>query len=298
MVWIPSGEFEMGADDGRPDERPVHRVTLNGFWMDVHEVTNAEFQRFVDATGYLTVAERPLDAGAFPGVPREKLVPGSLVFREPRPDEAVAGYLAWWSFVPGANWRHPRGPESDLEGLGDHPVVHVAYEDAAAYARWAGKSLPTEAQWEYAARGGLKQATYPWGNELVEGGKAQANLWQGSFPRANSEADGHRFTAPVAQFAPNGYGLFDMAGNVWEWCADWYRPDAYDSGALSNPRGPASSVDPDEPETPKRVVRGGSFLCTDQYCAGYRVAARMKSSSDTGLANTGFRCVKNVEVKR
>ncbi|MCO5296438.1 MAG: formylglycine-generating enzyme family protein [Fimbriimonadaceae bacterium] len=298
MVWIPGGEFQMGSEDGRPDERPVHTVELDGFWMDTHEVTNAEFKRFIDATGYVTVAERPLDPKDFPGVPPDKLVPGSLVFHEPGADQQVQGYLEWWVYLPGASWKHPLGPESDLKGLEDHPVTHVAYEDAEAYAKWAGKSMPTEAQWEYAARGGLKGESYPWGNELVDGGKDQANIWQGTFPRKNTEKDGFRLTAPVGSFAPNGYGLYDMAGNVWEWCADWYRPDGYTSSTKRNPTGPDSSFDPDEPGVPKHVVRGGSFLCTDQYCSGYRVASRMKSTADTGLANTGFRCVKNPEVAK
>lgn len=293
MVWIVGGSFTMGADDGRADENPTHEVSLNGFWMDVHEVTNDQFAEFVKATGYVTVAERKPTAEEFPGASEELLVPGSLVFHTPRPDEEQLGYLSWWAYVPGANWRHPLGPDSSLDTLGKHPVVHIAWEDAMAYAKWADKALPTEAQWEFAARGGRAGVPYAWGDTLEDGGASQGNIWQGRFPRRNSLEDGFERTAPVKSFPPNPFGLYDMGGNVWEWCLDWYHPDGYASASSRNPAGPESSEDPDEPGVPKRVVRGGSFLCNASYCAGYRVSARMKSSPDTGLSHTGFRCVRN-----
>lgn len=282
MVWIPGGEFVMGDDAGRDDEKPAHKVKLDGFFMDRHEVTNAEFARFVSATSYKTVAEIPPRPEDFPGAPSELLVPGALVFR------AGKG----WSYVPGAQWRHPEGPNSSLSGRENHPVVQVAWEDAAAYAKWAGKNLPTEAQWEYAARAG-RRTEHIWGDDAFDDEKPQANIWQGAFPTVNENTDGFSATSPVESFAANGNGLYDMAGNVWEWCADFYRPDAYLSSAAANPKGPEDSFDPAEPNLVKRVVRGGSFLCADCYCRGYRAAARMKSSPDTGLMHTGFRCVIN-----
>lgn len=284
MVWIPAGSFEMGTDDGLLDERPRHRVELDGFWMDRTEVTNRQFTTFVAATGYVTIAEKKPDPKDFPGAPPENLVPGALVFVEGK----------GWSYVPGASWRHPEGPKSTIEGKEDHPVVQVAWDDAVAYAKWAGKELPTEAQFEYAARGG-KAVRYAWGDTPPDDKKPMANIWQGTFPEKNLVTDGFRTTAPVGSFPKNGYGLSDMAGNVWEWCADWYRPDAYASASKKNPAGPNDSVDPDEPGMAKRVVRGGSFLCADCYCRGYRVTARMKSSPDTGLYHTGFRCVINTK---
>lgn len=310
MVWIPGGEFSMGSLDPRgelcggnepmEDARPIHRVYVDGFWMDRTEVTNAEFARFVAATGYVTVAERPLRPEDFPGVPLDRLVAGSLVFTPPDHAVPLGDFLRWWSYVPGANWRQPTGPGSSLEGRAHHPVVHVAYEDAEAYARWAGKRLPTEAEWEFAARGGLSGQAYAWGNELNPGGRWMANIWEGDFPHANSAADGHADAAPVASFPPNGFGLHDVAGNVWEWCSDWYRPDTYARqasapGAVRNPRGPAAadSLDPLEPGQPKRVQRGGSFLCTDQYCTRYRLGTRGKGAPDTGSNHVGFRCVRS-----
>ena len=282
MVWVPAGKFTMGAESGRPDERPEHEVELSGFWIDKTEVTNAQFSEFVRSTGYVTVAERTLDPKEFPGVPKEKLVPGALVFTEGK----------GWAYVPKANWRHPEGPASSIAGKQDHPVVQVSYDDAVAYATWAGKSLPTEAQFEYAARGGLKAAKYSWGTDPPSDKSPQANFWQGSFPVKNDNTDGFVRTAPVGSFAPNGFGLSDMSGNVWEWCLDWYRPDSYQMSRTRNPSGPDDSLDPEEPGIGKRVVRGGSYLCADCYCQGYRLTARMKTSPDTALGHTGFRCVK------
>lgn len=295
MVWIPSGTFYMGSENGNPDERPVHLVTVNGFWMDKTEVTNDQFDKFVKATGYITVAERAPKAEDFPGAPKEALVPGSVVFRPPAGQiVSLENHYAWWEYRPGANWRQPDGPGSSIEGKGDHPVVHVCWDDAVAYAKWAGKRLPTEAEWEYAARGGLDRKDYAWGNTF-DTNRYPANIWQGRFPSENTAADKHTATAPVAQFPPNGYGLHDMAGNVWEWSADWYRPDYYAQSPATNPQGPADSFDPQEPNLPKKVIRGGSYLCNEAYCTGYRPSARMKSSPDTGLSHTGFRCVANTQ---
>jgi formylglycine-generating enzyme required for sulfatase activity len=293
MAWIPGGVFWMGSDDGQEDEKPVHQVAVNGFWMDKTEVTNEQFEKFVRATGYVTVAERKPDAKDFPGVPAEKLVPGSVVFR-PKPDTvSLENHFVWWEYVAGANWRHPEGPDSTITGREKHPVVHICWFDAQAYAQWAGKRLPTEAEWEFASRGGREREPYMWGGEVAPGGKWQANIWQGRFPNENTQSDGFRGAAPVASFAPNGYGLFDMAGNVWEWCADWYLPDYYESAPPRNPPGPDTSFDPNEPGVAKRVQRGGSYLCSDLYCIGYRPSARMKASPDTGLSHAGFRCVRS-----
>jgi sulfatase modifying factor 1 len=293
MVWIPGGTFWMGAEDGRPDEAPVHQVTVDGFWIDRTEVSNEQFEKFVRATSYVTVAERKPDPKEFPDAKPELLVPGSVVFSPPTGEVPLTDVSAWWEYVPGANWRHPEGPDSSITGREQHPVVHVAWEDAVAYAQWAGKRLPTEAEWEYASRGGREKEPYVWGKEQVPGGKWQANIWQGRFPNENTVADGFKGTAPVASFAPNGYGLHDMAGNVWEWCADWYRPDYYGQSPAKNPPGPDSSFDPEEPGARKRVQRGGSYLCNDSYCSGYRPGARMKCTPDTSLSHTGFRCVRS-----
>jgi formylglycine-generating enzyme required for sulfatase activity len=309
MRWVPPGEFTMGVDSdpGWPDERPAHRVRVDGFWIDEHEVTNAEFRQFVDATGYETTAERPPDVGTImsqvppgtPPPPPENLVPGSLVFRPtdaPVPLDDVSG---WWKWTPGASWRHPEGPGSDIAGEDDHPVVHVSWDDAVAYARWAGKRLPTEAEWEHAARGGMEGKPYAWGDAAPGSGRAwQANIWQGSFPYRDSAADGHAGTAPVKSYPPNGFGLYDMAGNVWEWCADWYRRDLYRTRAggvaVANPSGPEQPDDPAHPFTPMRVQRGGSFLCNDEYCSRYRPSARHGCSPDTGMSHVGFRCAMSL----
>jgi len=293
MVWIPPGKFWMGAEDGQNDEKPVHEVDENGFWMDKTEVTNEEFEKFVRATRYVTVAERKPDPKDFPGVPLENLVAGSIVFTPPPGEVPLDNHYAWWSYVPGADWRHPQGPDSNIRGLEKHPVVQVCWDDAMAYCKWAGRRLPTEAEWEYASRGGLDRQAFSWGKDKVPDNKWQANIWQGQFPNENSLSDGFRGTAPVATFPPNKFGLYDMGGNVWEWCADWYRPDYYEQSAKQNPPGPGDSFDPNEPGVAKRVTRGGSFLCSELYCTGYRPSARMKTSPDTGLSHTGFRCVKD-----
>ena len=292
MLWIPAGTFRMGGGP-HPDCKPVHTVALDGFWMDKTTVTNGEFAKFVAATRYKTVAERKPDARDFPGVPEDKLVPGSLVFTPPPDAVALNDASAWWVYVAGADWRHPSGPTSDVKDKGDYPVVQVAYEDAAAYAKWAGKRLPTEAEFEYAARGGLDQKEFAWGDEFKPNGKFMANTWQGQFPVRNSKEDGFTGVAPVASFAANGYGLHDMSGNVWEWCSDWYRPDYYANSPEKNPQGPDKSFDPDEPTAAKRVQRGGSFLCSDEYCGAYRPGIRGKGEVSSAASHLGFRCAKS-----
>lgn len=291
MVWIPEGEFEMGSKTGPPDARPVHPVSVDGFWMDETEVTNAQFAEFVEATGYVTVAERKPDAKDFPQAPPEMLVPGAIVFTPASHAVSLDNALQWWRWQPGASWRHPEGPGSSIQGRDSHPVVQVAWEDAAAYAKWAGKRLPTEAEWERAARGGVEQKIYVWGNDKHPKGKWMANVWSGSFPVQNTKEDGYAYSAPVKSFPPNAYGLYDMSGNVWEWTADWYRPDYYARAPKDNPKGPSDSLDPEEPGIPKKVTRGGSFLCTDEYCIGYQPGIRSKTSPDSALQHTGFRCV-------
>ncbi len=298
MVWIPGGEFSMGSDHpDMADARPVHAVHVDGFWIDETDVTNAQFAKFVQATHYVTVAERKPSGPEFKGVPPEKLVPGSVVFTPPSGPTALDNVANWWAWVPGANWRHPQGPGSDLRGREDHPVVQVAWEDAVAYARWAGKRLPTEAEWEFAARGGLDRQTYTWGSELKPSGKWLANTFQGHFPDRNTAEDGYTGTSPVRTFAANGYGLYDMAGNVWQWCSDWYRADYYEqlskARVTSNPQGPADSFDPDEPGVAKRVQKGGSFLCSDQYCTRYMPGSRGKGEPRTSTNHAGFRCVRS-----
>jgi formylglycine-generating enzyme len=308
MVWIPGGEFDMGAADPAGidqtragmeallDSRPVHRVRVDAFWMDATEVTNQKFAQFVSATGHVTHAERALNRAEFPQADPGKLEPGSVVFTPPNAPVPLDNPMRWWSWINGADWRHPEGPQSSLSGRSLHPVVHVAYADAEAFCRWRGGRLPTEAEWEFAARGGLAGKRYPWGDEFKPGGRWMTNSFQGRFPDYNSKEDGHPWTAPVAQYPANGYGLFDVAGNVWEWVSDWYRPDYYatlaKSGTIAiNPQGPASSFDPDEPRTMKRVHRGGSFLCTSQYCSRYMVGTRSKGDVATSTNHLGMRCV-------
>lgn len=306
MAWIEGGSFTMGASDrqGREDEYPQHTVQVKGFWMDITEVTNAQFAAFVKATGYLTTAEQKPDWAEIqkqlpPGTPKPAdslLVPSSLVFVASASPIPLHDASQWWQWKQGANWRHPQGPGSDIKGKENHPVVHISWDDANAYAKWAGKRLPTEAEWEFAARSGMEGKIYTWGDEAVNQGKQKTNIWQGRFPDDNKIQDGFRGSAPVKSFMPNSYGLYDIAGNVWEWCSDWYDQSYYASLAgkpAVDPTGPAASNDPQEPGIPKRVVRGGSFLCHDSYCASYRVSARMKTSPDTGLEHTGFRCVAN-----
>lgn len=295
MVWIKPGFFWMGSNEKSfTDAGPPHQVQLDGFWLDKTEVTNAQFARFVKATGYKTIAERKPKQEDFPTAPPENLVAGSLVFTPPTKTVSKRSHLNWWRYVPGANWQHPYGPKSNISGKDKYPVVQIAFADALAYANWAGKRIPTEAEFEYAARGGLDGKKYSWGDELKPGGIWQANIWQGVFPYENTKEDGFVETAPVESFSANGYGLYDMTGNVWEWCSDWYRADYYmkflGAQVAKNPQGPDSSLDPGEPKVPKRVQRGGSFLCTDQYCARYMVGARGKGEPDSGCSNVGFRC--------
>ncbi|WP_250477977.1 MULTISPECIES: formylglycine-generating enzyme family protein [unclassified Caballeronia] len=313
MVWIPGGDFLMGSEHPRalPNERPAHEVRLHGYWIDRHDVTNAQFARFVAATGYLTTAERKprwedLAVQLPPGTPRpadDTLVPGGLVFTGTDAPVALNDYSRWWKFVPGANWRHPTGPDSSIAGKETHPVVQVSYEDALAYAHWAHKRLPTEAEWEYAARGGLEQADYAWGNEFTPRGKKMANTWDDTarpFPVTLDRGSQEKVqvgTTAVGSFAPNGYGLYDMAGNVWQWVADWYRADAFriesaSGRVVSNPSGPSSSYDPDNGPTasaPERVTRGGSFLCSETYCISYRTSARRGTDPMNGMSHLGFR---------
>jgi formylglycine-generating enzyme required for sulfatase activity len=300
MVWIPGGTFLMGSNDFYPEERPVHRVKVDGFWMDEHPVTNAQFRRFVKETGYVTVAERAPDPAEYPGVDPARLVPGSLVFRRPARPVSLGDPRGWWMYVPGAYWKHPEGPGSHLGGRERHPVVHIAYEDATTYAAWAEKALPTEAEWEFAARGGLEGAIYTWGNEFAPRGRLMANTWQGEFPWQNLNQDRYERTSPVGAFAPNGYGLFDMAGNVWEWTSDFYSPRHPDEAPRAcciprNPRvGPAAqSPMAGQPggHIPRRVLKGGSHLCAPNYCLRYRPAARQEQTVDSSASHIGFRCI-------
>jgi formylglycine-generating enzyme len=308
MVWIPGGEFSMGAQDppdvndsvgmqATRDSRPIHRVYVDGFWMDKSEVTNDQFAAFVKATGYVTIAEKTPLAKDFPGAPPENLVAGSVVFSAPAHAVPLDNHLQWWSYAKGANWRRPLGPGSSIEGKGNLPVVHVAYDDAMAYASWSGARLPTEAEWEFAARGGLTGEVFPWGSGFRKDGAFMANSHQGHFPDRDTGEDHYEGVAPVAQFPPNGYGLYDVGGNVWEWVTDYYHPDYYAQLAAAgsvarNPQGPDRSFDPDEPGIVKRVHRGGSFLCTDQYCSRYMVGTRGKGEPATGTNHVGFRTVR------
>ena len=306
MVWIPGGEFSMGARSpmdsndvvgmqATTDSRPIHRVAVDGFWMDATEVTNEQFDRFTKATRYITVAERTPTAADYPTAAPEDLTPGSVVFAPPDHAVPLNDHFQWWAWVDGASWRKPTGSGSSIKGREKYPVVHIAYEDAQAYAKWAGKRLPTEAEWEFAARGGLSGALYPWGDNFKENGQWMANVHQGNFPNIDTGADAFVGIAAVAKYPPNNYGLYDVGGNVWEWTSDWYRPDYYTqlaaSGVARNPKGPTEPFDPTEPTEKKRVHRGGSFLCTDQYCSRYAVGTRGKGEITTGTNHLGFRCV-------
>jgi len=309
MAYIPGGTFSMGgsSEDAYPDEFPAHKVSVSAFYMDKHEVTNAQFQEFVRATGYKTIAERPIDWTELsqqlpPGTPKPAdslLLPGSMAFKPTATPVSLHDYSQWWQWVTGACWYQPEGPGSAIDDRLQHPAVHIAWDDAVAYAKWAGKRLPTEAEWEWAAKGGSEHMIYPWGNDQPDKAIDRANFWQGSFPYLNNKLDGFAGTAPVRSFPANGYGLYDMAGNVWEWCHDKYDLRHYEREASQtnsqNPKGSDEYFDPYEPGAPKHVMRGGSFLCNDSYCSGYRVSRRMSSSRDTGFNHTGFRCVKDVK---
>jgi sulfatase modifying factor 1 len=301
MVWVEGGSFLMGSEDFYPEERPVHEVAVDGFWIDEHQVTVAEFRRFVKATGYVTMAERPLDPADYPDADPDLLVPGSLVFHRTPGPVPLDNYMNWWSYVPGANWRRPEGPGSTLNGRDRHPITHVAWEDVSAYAAWAGKELPTEAEWEFAARGGLASKIFTWGDQFAPRGRMMANTWQGEFPWQNLLQDRFERTSPVGSFPPNGYGLFDMAGNVWEWTTDFYTPQHDEEpqhaccGPVANPRvtSPDKSYETGRPgeHIPRRVVKGGSHLCAPNYCLRYRPAARQAQAVETSTGHIGFRCV-------
>jgi formylglycine-generating enzyme required for sulfatase activity len=320
MAWVPGGEFMMGSDykQAQPNERPAHKVRVHGFWMDRHHVTNAEFRKFVAATGYVSTAEKKPDWDTLkvqlpPGTPRPSdsaMVPGAMVFVGTDQPVSLEDYSRWWRYVPGADWRHPEGPDSNIIGKDDHPVVQVSYEDAQAYAKWAGGRLPTEAEWEFAARGGLDQATYAWGNQFTPDGKQMANVWQGQqaqpFPVVSAKAGGALGTSPVGSFPANGYGLSDMTGNAWQWVADWYRADQFrreaanDTSVIDNPTGPSASWDPADPgvpvDAPKRVTRGGSFLCNEAYCLSYRPSARRGTDPYNSMSHLGFRIVMDADT--
>lgn len=298
MVRINGGAFNMGCDDCEmPDAKPIHKVSLDGFWIDPTPVTNAQFAKFVAAKNYVTIAERKPNPADHPDIDPQDLVPGSAVFIKPEVGVPLTDITQWWKFVPGANWKHPEGPDSNINEREDHPVVQVAWEDAKAYCEWSGKRLPTEAEFEYAARGGDNNNRYSWGNEMKPQGKWQANIWQGQFPSYNSSGDGFIGTSPVKAFSSNKFGLYDMGGNIWQWCSDWYTADYFDKLSKSwwtprNPQGPSSSLDPREPNIPKKVLKGGSFLCSDQYCSRYIAGSRGKGDAGIGSSNIGFRCVK------
>ena len=309
MVVILQGIFSMGASDQNGAlnrEYPVHKVKVNSFLMDIHEVTNSQFKKFIDETGYVTTAEKRIDWEILkkqlpentPKPNDEVFEPGSLVFSMPNEVTSLIDFSQWWKWTKGANWKQPKGPNSSIVGIENHPVVHISYQDAVQYAKWCGKRLPTEAEWEWAARGGLNNSIYPWGNENVNDGEAKCNFWSGNFPVENNKKDGYVLTSPVMKYPPNKYGLYDMAGNVWEICSDWYDANYYQQLSKNemsiNPKGPKTWNYPREPNDPKKVVRGGSFLCNDSYCSSYRVSARMPYSKDTGMSHTGFRCVKDI----
>jgi sulfatase modifying factor 1 len=311
MVWVPGGEFSMGAEDPTlaacegaghdpmNDARPIHRVYVDGFFMDATEVTNSQFAEFVSATGYVTIAEQKPRPEDFPGAPLENLVAGSTVFTPSAQPVPLDSHYRWWRYQPGANWRHPDGPSSDWTTRPNHPAVHIAYPDAEAFANWAGKRLPTEAEWEFAARGGRAGQRFAWGDDFRPEGQYMANTYQGRFPVSDTAKDGFAGIAPAKQFPPNPYGLYDLAGNVWEWCSDWYRPDTYERnvalGVARNPQGPQASFDPAEPHEKKRIHRGGSFLCTEEYCSRYIIGTRGKGEITTGSNHLGFRCVMTPE---
>jgi formylglycine-generating enzyme len=301
MVWIPGGTFLMGSDRHYPDEAPVHRVNVDGFYLDQHPISNADFARFVAATGHVTFAEIAPDPKHYPGALPDMLVPSSLVFVKPKTRVDMGNIANWWVFMRGADWRHPYGPESSIEGLANHPVVHIAYSDAEAYAKWAGKALPTEAEWEFAARGGLDGKEFGWGDEATPNGRYMANYWQGEFPWQNLASDGYERTSPLGSYPPNGFGLYDMIGNIWEWTSDWYQPRRAEDKQKAccvphNPRGGRKhdSFDPNQPKVriPRKVLKGGSHLCAINYCYRYRPAARYPHPVDTSTSHVGFRCIK------
>ena len=307
MVFIKGGEFMMGGDgeQANQDELPKHKVVVSSFWMDETEVTNDQFKRFVDDTGYVTTAEKSIDWEDIkkvvpPGTPKPHdslLAPSSLVFFETK-TENLSDFTQWWKLKRNANWRQPFGENSSIDGKGNHPVVHISWDDAQAYCEWAGKRLPTEAEFEYASRGGVENTLYSWGNEPVDQGNLKANVWEGKFPTNNKIKDEYYYTAPVKSFKPNKYGLYDIAGNVWEWCFDWYHYNYYkmlENQVSDNPQGPTNSFDPMEPYSPKKVIRGGSFLCNDSYCSGFRNSMRMKSTGDSSSLHTGFRTVMDTD---
>src|ERR1700712_4048840 len=287
LAWIPPQTTTVGADNDYAEEGPSRVVTVDGFWIQTHQVTNRDFGRFVSETGYLTVAERQLDPANYPGAPQEHLQPGSMVFPRTEGPVDLRHMNLWWTWTPGASWHHPRGPRSSVKARQDHPVVHVAFDDAAAYADWAGMALPTEAEWEVAARGGLEGATFTWGDDPEGPRQRLANYWHGEFPYLPDT--GYGSTAEVGSFPANGYGLFDMAGNVWEWTTDWFGPTRAEGPCCAE-----DTYDPEQPQfqIPRRVIKGGSFLCADGYCLRYRPAARRPQMVDTGMSHIGFRCVK------
>ena len=303
MVLIPGGSFLMGSDKFYPEEKPVRRVTVDGFYIDKYSVTNEDYQKFVNETGYMTVAERPLNPADYPGAKPELLVPGALVFQKSKGPVDLNSYFNWWAWMPGANWKHPLGPQGNFKEREKHPVVHIAYEDAEAYAKWCGKELPTEAEWEFAARGGLEGNNFTWGDDDVQFTKPMANTWQGRFPYENLLLDRYEGTSPVGSYEPNGYGLYDMAGNTWEWTSDWYVKNVDESASKVktccttnvNPRvvSPEKSFDECQPEIkiPRKVIKGGSHLCAPNYCLRYRPAARQPQMIDTGMNHLSFRCI-------